>query len=76
MTRATVCPRCHQDHLRSWILKPTGEQILLCPECEATWLGGTAPTMSTFTDYEAFLAARDSITTSTGCGQYRDRAQL
>ncbi|MEO3938551.1 hypothetical protein V3N99_17610 [Dermatophilaceae bacterium Soc4.6] len=58
MTTAALCPRCQQDDLRFWTLVSTNEQIALCPECDATWLAEQTPTLSTYTDFEDFLATR------------------
>ncbi len=65
MSAVTLCPRCQQDYPRNYLLESTHEPLLVCPECDATWLGGTTPTLSTFTDYEEFMAAR-------GLGYYFD----
>ena len=53
-----ICPRCEGGGVRKWLLRPTGERISMCEECDAMWLDGVAIEHETFTDFEDFLASR------------------
>jgi hypothetical protein len=52
-----ACPRCGQDLLALFSVKATDEQIIVCPECEATWQRPGAAAEDSV-DLSTFLRAR------------------
>ena len=54
---STVCPRCEQGAILAMIVKSTRDSILVCNECEATWLGDERPSSKGFRDFGAHMKA-------------------
>ena len=53
----TICPRCEQDYLFEAVIKPFGEKIIICPECDAFWqLNNPPPTAPK--DYGSYIESK------------------
>jgi hypothetical protein len=53
-TKKVVCPRCGQDWLRVVLLKQLEATGVMCPECDALWVG-RPPRKDNFDDYETYM---------------------
>jgi hypothetical protein len=49
------CPRCRQDYIVKAHIKPTGQDICVCPECDAFWWPGEEITLESFKQYQVYL---------------------
>ncbi len=50
------CPRCDQQGIiERYKIKRTGEEILVCDECDATWLTKTAVSRGSFHDFSTYM---------------------
>ena len=51
-----LCPRCAQDRIGRYRIRATGEEVWLCPECDALWVSSDLSTV--FSDFTAYMAER------------------
>jgi ribosomal protein L37AE/L43A len=52
------CPRCGEGPVSRYRLKSTGEGLLCCDECDATWPGDATLECFNFTQLGDLLASR------------------
>ena len=52
------CPRCDQGEVVRGRTIQTNESVLLCEECDATWLEGETVSASSFLDFSSFMEDR------------------
>lgn len=55
---APLCPRCKQGQVFPATILPTGEWIQVCEECDATWLGSSVLSATSFCDLTTVLEER------------------
>jgi Zn-finger nucleic acid-binding protein len=53
-----LCPVCEQDYIFKARIKPTGEVVLVCPECFSVWLPETYLRFDTHEGYKSFMRKR------------------
>lgn len=53
-----ICPRCEQGSIVHVVLKATGEMLLVCQECDATWLNESEISLLAFEDFETILESK------------------
>lgn len=54
-----ICPRCQQGELVHAVITNTSEPIIVCDECEATWLDGVPVAPTTFVDLVTYLRSKE-----------------
>jgi uncharacterized Zn finger protein len=53
-----ICPRCEQGPIVHVVLRATGETLLVCAECDATWRNESDISPLAFEDFETILEAK------------------
>ena len=52
-----ACPRCEQEWLECVVIIATGEEIVACQECDATWAVDEERLLANMRDYQTYLGS-------------------